>query len=430
MQQVAIIQLHMKGLLRKSGPDAALDYLQREDVGRRLDAVETDIARQAIATAYFHDGRDQEALRLAAGVALRNGKIVPHAQWIAGLSAWRLGQIDNAVQHFSAMADAQSPYADQASLTAAAYWAARANLAARQPQKVNRYLQAAARHPQTMYGMLANRQLGQQLPFDWDLPQLAEADLVILQRQPALARILALHESGQTALADKELQLLHDRLGPDNDARLMALASILRLPSAQIRIAGAARAHGQVWLAGSYPVPGWRPDGGFTLDPALLFAITRQESNFAPGAEGRRGARGLMQIMPATASFISHDKALRGVGLNRLFDPEFNLSLGQRYIRHLQTVSGATDLFTVIASYNAGPGAVENWRKRSKTEDPLLFLESLPSAKTRNYVTRVLADYWIYQNRMGLQGNALDAVAEGKWPHLSLSADGRPSEAM
>ncbi len=419
MQQIVVIRLHLKGLLKKGNPDAALAYLERDDIGRRLDAVETDMAHEAVAAAYFQDGRDQEALQLASAAARRNGKIVPRAHWTAGLAAWRLGRIDQAVQHFSEMADVNSPYASQASLTAAAYWAARASLAARQPQKVNRYLQAAARYPHTMYGMLAYRQLGQKLPFDWSLPQLTRADIAALQRQPGFVRMLALHEAGQTALADKEMQQLHNRLGLENGGRLLAVAEALKLPRSQIRIAETARTNGQVWLAGLYPVPGWRPQGGFTMDPALLFAIARKESNFITSAEGGGGARGLMQLMPATASFISRDKALHGAGRNRLFDPEYNLMLGQRYIRHLQVTVGSADLFSLIASYNAGPGAVDSWRKQARTKDPLLFLESIPNSGTRNYVEQVLADYWIYQHRMGAPGNSLDAVAEGSWPQLT-----------
>ncbi len=418
LQQIALIRLHLKGLLGKSGADAALAYLQRDDVARRLDAVEMDMAQKDIAAAYFQDGRDQDALRLAGEAARRSGEIVPIAHWTAGLAAWRLGRVDQAAAHFSAMADVNSRYADQATRTAAAYWAGRAHLAARRPQKVNHYLQLAAKHPQTLYGMLAHRQLGLELPFDWNMPELSQADIGLLQRQPGFLRSLALKEAGQTALADKEVQRLHNRLGPKNDTRLLALAAALNLPQSQIRIAQTERAYGKIWLAGLYPVPEWRPQGGFTLDPALLFAIIKRESNFSVLAEGGGGARGLMQLMPATASFISRDKSLRGAGRNRLFDPEFNLSLGQSYIRHLQN-TGSGDLFSLIASYNAGPGAIENWRQQAKTKDPLFFLESLPSADTRNYVKHVLADYWIYQHRMGVPGLSLEAVAEGSWPRLS-----------
>lgn len=171
-------------------------------------------------------------------------------------------------------------------------------------------------------------------------------------------------------------------------------------------------------MPGLYPVPDWRPEGGFTIDPALLYAIARKESNFVATAEGRGGARGLMQLMPATARFVSRDRTLRGDGRAKLFDPEYNLTLGQRYLKYLQTQSGADDLFSLIASYNVGPGTVEDWRKQAKTSDTLLFLESLPNAATRNYVTKILSDYWIYQSRMGVPADTLDAVAEGKWPQL------------
>lgn len=421
IQQIAVMRLHLKGLLKKSDQGAALEYLQRNDVARRFDAVETDMVRQSVAAAYFYDGHDEAALQLASEVAHRSGKFVPMAHWIAGLSAWRLGRIAVAVQHFSAMADDNSPYAGQASLTAAAYWAARANLAAHQPQKVNRYLQVAARFPQTMYGILAYRQLGLELPFDWELPQLTQADLESLQRQPGMTRMLALSEAGQTVLADQEMQLLHNRLGSKGDARLLALAAALELPESQLRIASTARANGHNWMAGFYPVPGWRPKGGFTVEPALLFAIMRQESKFSTSAQGPGGAHGVMQLMPETASFIAHDKSLRGAGRSRLFDPEYSLMIGQRYIRHLQTSGESADMFSLIASYNAGPGAVNSWRRRAtgSLKDPLLFAESLRSGPTRNYIQRIIADYWIYQHRMGSSGATLDAVAEGRWPQLA-----------
>jgi soluble lytic murein transglycosylase len=418
VQRIAVIQLHLKGLLKKSGPDAAYAYLQSSEVLQRLDAVEVDIARQAIAEAYFGDGRDQDALQLAAGVAARNGRIVPQAHWTAGLAAWRLGSIDQSAMHFSAMADAHSPYAGQASLTAAAYWAARAQLAARQPQKVNQYLQAAARYPNTLYGMLAHKQLGLKLPFDWSLPQMTPADFAVLARKPGFGRMLALHEAGQTGLADREMQQLHNRLGPESDARLLAVAEALKLPRSQIRIAETARSNGNLWMAGLYPVPGWRPQGGFTVDPALLYAIARKESNFVATAEGRGGARGLMQLMPATAKFVSQTRGLRAASRDQLYDPEYNLTLGQSYIKYLRDKTGRGDLFSLIASYNVGPGVVENWHKRAKTTDTLLFLESLPNTATRQYVTRVMTDFWIYQDRMGVTENSLDAVAEGSWPQL------------
>lgn len=418
LQQIAVIRLHLKALLKKSRADDALAYLQRDDIARRLDATEMDMARQNVAAAYFQEGRDQDALQLASEAARRSGKFVPLAHWTAGLAAWRLGRTDEAAHHFSAMADANSPYTGRASHAASAFWAARAHLAARRPQKVNKYLHIAAKYPLTMYGMMAYRQLGLELALDWDLPKISPAELAVLQRQPGLARLLALHEAGQTTLADAELQRLHNILGPKGDTSLLALAAALELPQSQIRIAETAGVHGKVWLAGLYPVPDWRPHGGFTLDPALLFAIVRQESSFSASAEGGGGARGLMQLMPATAIFISRDKSLRGAGRNRLFDPEYNLSLGQLYIRHLQA-SEPVDLFSLIASYNAGPGATENWRRQAKTKDPLLFLESLPRTDTRNYVERVLTDFWIYQHKMGAPGTSLDAVAGGAWPYLN-----------
>lgn len=428
-QKVAAAQLHLKGLLKRKAPGDALEYLEREDIARLLDPVETDLRRLDIANLYFALGQDEKALQLGGEIAAHNARFVPGAHFVAGLAAWRLGQMTAAAAHFSAMSDGRSPYASKAAHSAAAFWAARAYLAERKPQQVNHYLKRAADHPFTMYGILAHRQLGLELPIDWRLPGLDPASFANLQHRPGMQRVQGLMEAGQPALAGKELRLLQARLGPEYDQQLFAFASGLKLPASHIHFAGGAGKSGKQWLSGLYPQPAWKPEGGFIIDPALIFAIIRKESNFATGAVGRGGTRGLMQLAPATARFISHSKAARGGGRQHLLDPEHNLALGQRYLKHLQSEDGSQDLFALLAAYNAGPGTLERWRKTMpRTNDPLLFLESLPSSRTRGYISRITADYWIYQHQMGTPLSSLDALAQGKWPEVSAPAATRPGK--
>jgi len=428
-QKVAAAQLHLKGLLKQNAPGDALDYLRREDISRLFDPVEADLRRLDIATLYFTLNQDDKALQLGAEIAARHARYIPEAQFVAGLAAWRLGDMTAAAAHFSALSDARSPYASKSRLSAASFWAARAYLAERKPRMVNQYLKRAANNPFTMYGLLAHRQLGIDLPFEWRLPAFDQASLAILQRRPEMQRLLALMEAGQIALADKELSLLHARLGHDYDRQLLAIASDLKLPASQISIADCARKSGKQWLAGLYPQPAWKPQGGFITDPALIFAIIRKESHFSASVVGRGGASGLMQLTPATARFVAHNKAALGKSRQLLLDPELNLTLGQRYLSHLQSDAGAADLFALLAAYNAGPGTLERWRKSMPpTQDPLLFLESLPSSRTRGYIKRITADYWIYQHQMGTPLSSLDALAQGKWPQLSAPAETGPGK--
>jgi soluble lytic murein transglycosylase len=162
------------------------------------------------------------------------------------------------------------------------------------------------------------------------------------------------------------------------------------------------------------------------VDRALLFALMRQESRFEPTARSGAGARGLMQLMPATASYVA-DKLTTDMGRKPdLYEPETNVTLGQHYVRYLLDQKGIeNDLILTIAAYNAGPGNLESWRKRlSGIKDPVLFIESLPVRETRNFVEQVLTNYWIYQQRLGQPAPSLEAIAGGRWPvYMPLDAD-------
>jgi soluble lytic murein transglycosylase len=134
----------------------------------------------------------------------------------------------------------------------------------------------------------------------------------------------------------------------------------------------------------------------------LTHAIIRQESVFNPNIESRAGAKGLMQLMPATAKQeavklgIAHDTAW-------LFSkPEHNVRLGQSYLnRMLSRYDGSLPL--AVAAYNAGPGNVDKWLTTigdpRATGDELEWMEKIPFKETRNYVQRVLESYTIYQNK-------------------------------
>ena len=120
---------------------------------------------------------------------------------------------------------------------------------------------------------------------------------------------------------------------------------------------------GKLYQAALYPLPPWEPENGFTVDPALLFALMRIESRFEPEARSGKGATGLMQILPSTAQMISdaspdHPDATD----DRLLEPEHNLSLGQEYVKHLsEQPEIQRDLLKLIASYNWGPGNLSRW---------------------------------------------------------------------
>jgi soluble lytic murein transglycosylase-like protein len=150
----------------------------------------------------------------------------------------------------------------------------------------------------------------------------------------------------------------------------------------------------------------------------LIYALIRQESAFNPNAMSSDGARGLMQLMPRTASYVGQGNRYHGSRRDELFEPSLNLSLGQRYLDYLlehQSVDG--DLFRLTTAYNGGPGNLNKWEQHIKAgDDPLLFIESLPSRETRLFIERVLANLWIYRQRLNQPSPSLDLIAAGERP--------------
>ncbi|MEC8164825.1 MAG: lytic transglycosylase domain-containing protein, partial [Pseudomonadota bacterium] len=167
-------------------------------------------------------------------------------------------------------------------------------------------------------------------------------------------------------------------------------------------------------------MPDWVPKDGYKVDRAMIFALIRQESGFKPKAKSKAGARGLMQLMPRTAGFMA-GKRFRGHRRHALFNPEYNIELGQSYVQHLLAFPGIDgNLFYTTVAYNGGPGNLNRWRRTSEyQDDPLLFIESVPSRETRAFVERVLTNLWIYRYRLGQPTPSLDAIAAGTWPRYN-----------
>ena len=385
---------------------------------RMLDPTETAIARSHLARGYFFHGSPETAHRLSAGSAGRAGRYMPMAYWIAGLSAYRVGEHAEAATHFEALAD--DPSLPPWWASGAAFWAGRASLVAQKPDRVRYWMNRAAQYPLTFYGQLGARVLGLERDFDWRMPKLTGEQVKILMRHPAARRAIALLQVNEHDRAENELKALTSIEGGELGKALMALADTARLASLSIRTVSMVREEDGTAPDGArFPLPRWQPRGGFTVDRALIYAFMRQESLFNRRAKSHAGARGLMQLMPGTAGFMT-GKRFRGVRRNQLYDPALNISIAQRYIRYLidhDTVKGS--VLKLAAAYNGGPGNLNKWWRRAsrrKATDPLIFIETIPAGETRNYVERVLANLWIYRSRLGQEAPTLDRLAAGQVP--------------
>lgn len=394
----------------------ALRWLESPGQRRLLDAVSFDENLVWIARGYFLWDKDHEALKVAGRAIARSGDRVPLAYWWGGLAAWRLGRHHTAGEFFRALAESKSvtPWL----VSAGGYWASRAYQAAGEAKRAVPMLRAAARHPRTFYGLLALAALGERPPLDFGMRRIEASDLDALLGMRPVRRALALIQVGQQVRAGTELRRFAHRLSPRLALVMLSLASESGLADLSYRAAESLLQRTGVPVdAALYPLPVWEPEGGYTLDRAFLFAVMRQESRFRAGARSPRGARGLMQLMPRTAGVMAGRK-YRGSQRHELLDPVLNVTLGQKYLHHLlsrQDVDG--NLFYALAAYNSGPAKLREWQRRvDYRDDPLLFIESIPSRETRIFIERVLTNMWIYRLRFGQAPRSLETILSGGWP--------------
>jgi soluble lytic murein transglycosylase len=131
------------------------------------------------------------------------------------------------------------------------------------------------------------------------------------------------------------------------------------------------------------------------IDPALVAALIRQESNFNPGATSVAGARGLMQVMPEVGRSIAPSAGITSWNPAMLYDPGINVELGVRHLAPL--IRRQPNIERVLAAYNAGESRVTRWAKRAGADDPEMFTERIPFPETQDYVKSVLRNREFYR---------------------------------
>ncbi len=406
----------------RSRPTQALSLLRKAQKTKILPTSFTASAEATIAASFFRTGKKQEAAALAY-VAARAGQ--PLGLWLAGLITWEEKNYTSARTFFARLA--KNKELTGSNSAAAHFWAYRAYNKTGRLAQANFHLQKAAAHNQSLYGLLAGQLLNQN-----PISSLAQTKgqsnkwgakhQKVLAKDPAGWRALALIQIGQNDRAEAELRRINPRGKSKKRRAMLALANFAHMPALALRLAHLKNRQG--YDPTFYPLLPWQPKNGFKIDRALLFALARHESLFDPQAISARGARGLLQIMPATANEVISRNRMK-FGHNQpeaLFDPTFNITLGQKYVRQLTKISYiGNNLLLLLAAYNGGPGKTLSWITSNKTTDPLLFMESIPIRETRQYVARVLPHYWAYRARLGKALPSLDQMAQGLWPIGSLA---------
>ena len=399
-RQTASIAYQVRRSNLRREPTNANKFLNNQNTLRFLTPSEEAHLRGEIAHAYFIYGLDDKAVMTARQAISKSPKTAYMGYWAAGLASHRSYQYDLAAIYFRTLADIEN--APDQLRSSAAFWAYRLSLRENDPKNAIKFLNIAKSFPDCFYGMMALQISGQKIFVDFRQPEVTDDFVSWLSETRGGRRVLALLQIGDWAKASRELRYLYEQASSAQRKDMMMFAVIHNMPGLAFRLADLhLQDTGDAFNQALYPQP--ETHINFDIDPAIIYGIIRKESGFYPLARSRVRASGLMQIMPATAAFISKDRRFLNENRHLLNNPDINLKLGQDYILHLlETAVVDQHLFKLLVAYNAGPGNLNKWLKKiDHREDSFLMLESIPARETRGYVKSVTMNIWMYRLKEG-----------------------------
>ncbi len=342
----------------------------------------------------------KQAYRLASSHKQREGFPKSQAEWVSGFLALRFNnQPYKAFEHFETLyKNVESPI----SRARGAYWAGRASDALNDPQIATQWYNVAAKYPETFYGQLAAERTGRQVSLNTrsSTGQQSNANNDLASAATYLSNAGLRKEASAFLLRLKE----HAKSAGDYE-KAANLATRLGQPDIAIKIAQDLQRKKGVTLGKYlYPQKIRELKNINNVEWAFINAIIRQESRFDQNAISHAGARGLMQLMPATARETASRAGLNHQKAWLTSRPSHNIRLGSKYLGQM-TRRFNGNYAMAAAAYNAGPGRVDQWIKkmgdpRSSQVDLIDWIEQIPIYETRNYVQRVLEGVYVYRNSL------------------------------
>ena len=368
------------------------------------------LTRRSLRKGSLRKGFITQAYRMANGAAYKKGSKYVETEWLAGWIALRfIKNYKAAEKHFTQM-HARVKY--PVSRARAAYWAGRAMEAMKEEKKALEWYRKAAKYPTKYYGQLALVKLPKKerklaIPAE---PKVSKKTIHKYAKNDMVRAVRILIELGRkNHIKPFIMSLYRSTDSPKWRAMTAALARIYDRPDIAIRVAkDSLRKDGRVLLDSGYPSldppPPIRHGNNWSLEVPLVLSVIRQESAFNPTAKSQAGARGLMQLMPATASNVAKQIRIAYSKGRLTSDPNYNLKLGQTYlIGLLKEFKGSYVL--ALCAYNAGPHRAKKWIKehgdpRDSDVDVIDWVEKIPFTETRNYVQRVMENLQVYRFRV------------------------------
>ena len=353
-----------------------------------------------------HGGEAQVAYQVAANSGLSTGEEAVESSFLAGWIALRyINAPQKALKHFDRLAEIAPTRTEK---SRAHYWLGRTLEALGRDGDAASHYREAAQNTTVYYGQLAREKLGRgKVPEEIESGEASASAQAKIDRDEVVRAFKIVAETGRKNDLYMFLWSFANRFKTTDE--MNAVASVVwgeGGPHLSVKLAKAAAQQGIDIDSWSYPIralPDWKTVGK-PVEKALVFGLSRQESEFNPTAGSRVGAQGLMQIMPGTAKLIAKRYGLSYAAGKLISDPAYNVKLGAAHLGDLVSDFGGSYVLTLVA-YNAGPRRSREWVQeygdlRGGSVDPIDWVESIPFQETRQYVQKVLQNVHVYRSRL------------------------------
>ncbi len=373
--------------------DASAWWIERRIVARHSIGIK---ARASAKAAY----------QIARAHGMPKGEEAIEGEFLAGWIALRyLKDQDTALKHFGKLMQLAQSRTEKAR---AGYWSGRALEALKRKDEAKSAYREAAQYSTVYYGQLAREKIGLgNVPEEIESGEASPVARAKIDKDEVVRAFKMVAKAGARNELYMFLWAFANRF--DTVDEMNAVADIAWSEGGAtmaVRLAKAAAQRNIDIDSWGYPVralPDWKQMGR-PVEKALVFALSRQESEFNPAAGSKVGAQGLMQIMPSTAKLIAKRYGVKYANGMLTGDPSYNVKLGAAHLGDLIDNFGGSYVLTLVA-YNAGPRRSREWVAeygdlRAGEADSVDWVESIPFQETRQYVQKVLQNLHIYRSRL------------------------------